>query len=169
MDLKGYPKEMRHPQHIPAVVSGYTRLANGKTKDDPPGRPAWFPPVFVNNLDQEQYYASLGYLPKDVAPHTEAHKRYLATTIGDERPGVKQPSADHPVWLYRLGDDLEVQSALADTPEAEAQLGEGWFRDLAAVKASQAQLKTEEAKRALAPPVPQPVASPVPARKGRKG
>ena len=146
MDLKGYPKEMRHPAYVPAVLSGYTRDGRG-TRDDPPGKPVRFPPVFVNNADQEQYYASMGYLPPGVVPGTEQAAKYLAGTIGDERPGLPYEHQDYPRWLYRLGTNLEIESALAETPEAEAQLGDGWFTDLAAVKAVQADMKAEEASK----------------------
>lgn len=177
MDLKGYPKEMRHPQHVPASMSGYTRLPGGRTKDDPPGRPDRFPPVFVNNTDQEQYYASNGYLPKDVPFGTQQATDYVARTIGDQRPGLEQPPSDYPKWLYKLGTDLRIQEALVDGPGAEAQLDDGWVMDLGAVKKAQAQLEAEakeQAARGPAPEVPQAPVAPTQAprrqqHQGRRG
>ena len=162
-----YPKEMNHPQYVPAVLSGYSRGANGKAIDDPPGRPARFNPVWVNNRDQEEYYASMGYVPKG-EPDPE---RYRSQLIGEERAGPYKHQ-DYPCWLYTVGEDGEIKSALAETAEQAATLGDGWLSDLATVKQIQAEVKAEvqaqkDAEAAeVAKPVPAAVlAKDVPAEK----
>ncbi len=133
-----YPKEMRHPQYVPAVVSGYRRVANGMAIDDPPGKPARFNSVWVNNRDQEEYYASMGYAPKGESDPT----RYRAQLIGEERAGPYKHQ-EYPCWLYTIGDDGEIKSALAETAEQAKSLGDDWLPDLAAVKQIQAEVKVE--------------------------
>jgi len=142
MSVTGYPKEMRHPAFVPAVVSGYHRLPGNKVKDDPPGRPMRFPPVWVNNDDQEQYYASLGYVPVGVAD-AEAYRR---ATIGEDRAGPYKHQ-DFPCWLYAPLVSGEVQSALVHNEDELKVLSGNWSKDLAEVKIKAAEMKETEAAK----------------------
>lgn len=122
MAYQEYPKELRHPQFRPAVIAQW----DPKIKDpaqQPQGQPAKFPPVIVHNLDQEQEYASRGYLPAGVSDPDA----YLRATIGAEQPGTYR-FQEYPKWLYRVGDDGtgEVQSKMVHTKPEERRLGAGW-------------------------------------------
>lgn len=52
-----YPMTMTHPAYRPAVLS------RGDIRSTAPGSPARYPPVVVNNADQEEYHVSRGYVP----------------------------------------------------------------------------------------------------------
>lgn len=106
---------------MPAVVSGYRREGRG-TVDDPPGKPVRFPPVWVNNRDQEEYYASLGYIPEGVSDP----EKYKHETIGTGRPGPYEHQ-DFPRWMYQVGEDGAMKSALVDDADQMRLLGENWF------------------------------------------
>lgn len=121
MAFQEYPKQMNHPNYRPAVVSGYRRNPDGSAVNDPPGTPAKFPPVVVNNVDQEQDYASKGYLPAGVSDP----QAYLRATIGAETPGVYK-FQEYPKWMYRVEDD-ELQSQMVQSEAEERRMGEGWY------------------------------------------
>ena len=76
MAFQRFPLAMSHPHHVPAVISIVHTDANGN-REGKVGSPAKFPPVFVNNEDQEKQYASQGYVPS-VTPDVDA---YLRATI----------------------------------------------------------------------------------------
>lgn len=114
-----YPMEMRHPNFRPAVVSGYRRGPGGEISNDPPGQPAMHPPVWVNNRDQELQYASVGYLPINVA---DAQK-YRQEVLDADLPDVYRHQA-YPKWLYRFNGKLE--SGLVQNAEEHGRLGADW-------------------------------------------
>jgi hypothetical protein len=120
MAYQEYPKQMVHPHFRAAVNSGYRRNADGSATNDPPGSPAKFPPVVVNNRDQEQDYASRGYLPAGVSDPAA----YLRTTIGADAPGVYK-FQEFPKWIYRV-EDGELQSKMVQSEAEEARAGKGW-------------------------------------------
>lgn len=118
--ISTYPKEMRHPNYRPAVISGYRRNADGSVANDPPGSPPSNPPVWVNNYDQELYYASLGYLPVGVVDASA----YFAT-VGDAAKHKEYSHVDYPKWLYRF--EGRLQSQIVNDPDEHSALGDGWF------------------------------------------
>jgi hypothetical protein len=142
MSFNDFPKAMSHPQYRPAVISRDTVGPDGKTVKAPPGQPAKFPPVYVNNADQEAQYASLGYVPNGVSD-PEAYRRAIA---GADLP----PSHEHqeyPRWVYQAHEDgdmhvevdgeyVAVRSHLVNDEPAHAKLkGEWHITPLAAATA----------------------------------
>lgn len=146
MNHLNYPMEMRHPNFRPAVVSGYHRGPGGSVSNDPPGQPAVYPPVWVNNRDQELQYASIGYLPANVA---DAQK-YRREVLDADLPDVYRHKA-YPKWLYRFNGKLD--STLVQDAEEHARLDDGWhaspdeakqhFVDLDAAPESSAEAKPQ--------------------------
>lgn len=118
MNRLGYPLEMRHPHYRPAIISGYRRNPDGSSSNDPPGRPAMNPPVWVNNRDQELRYASLGYLPVGVGDA----QAYLREVLDADLPSTYRHQ-EYPKWLYRFNGTLE--SALVKNEEEHARMS-GW-------------------------------------------
>jgi len=105
MSFQEYPKAMSHPQYQPAVISQDTvDRATGRTIKAPSGVPAKFPPVYVNNKDQEAQYASLGYVPNGVSDPDE----YLSAIIGADQPHGHE-HVDFPKYLYTQDDDGDLQ------------------------------------------------------------
>lgn len=124
MAYQEYPKELKHPHYRPAVVSGYKRNADGSATNDPPGQPAKFPPVVVNNFDQEQDYASRGYLPAGVSDPGA----YLRATIGADQPGTYH-FQEYPKWVYRVEEGEkgpELESQMVQSEAEEKRLGKNW-------------------------------------------
>ena len=103
---KRYPVLMTHPGEQKATTSGYTRNPDGSATDDPPGVPGKYQAHWVSNLDQETYYASMGYAPQGTAD-IEAYRR--------ETCGIEQPvSHDYPRALYRKRADGELDKMSGD-------------------------------------------------------
>lgn len=122
MEFQKYPLAMFHPRAQPAVISGYKRNLDGTATNDPPGKPAVFPPVTVNNQDQELLYASKGYVPNG----TSDHDAYMRAVIGaDEPSGYK--FAEYPKWLYQCVGG-EINSRLVKSAKDEEALGRDWYR-----------------------------------------
>ncbi len=115
-----YPLAMSHPQQKPAVIS-QDQWVNGHVVKAPPGKPAQFPPVFVNNADQESQYASMGYLPNGT-PDPEA---YLRQTIGSVVPTGPE-FHEYPKCLYQY-DGNDVKSRIVNSAADEKKLGSGWY------------------------------------------
>ena len=97
-----YPKQMRHPNFTPAVLSDDN--AAGRFRDAPPGRPAQFPPVTVSNADQEEYHAAKGYIPSN----GKAHPTPPAPSRHKERENIRMRSTpeqetsetyEYPKWV----------------------------------------------------------------------
>jgi len=143
MNHLNYPMEMRHPNFRPAVVSGYRRGPGGVAVNDPPGKPAMHPPIWVNNRDQELQYASLGYLPVGVG---DAQK-YRQEMLDADLPDVYHHQ-DYPKWLYRFTGALEsILVKSADEHKAHGQ----WYAS------------PDEAKRHFIDAQPEPVVQAEPA------
>lgn len=119
--ISTYPKEMRHPNYRPAVISGYRRNTDGSVANDPPGSPSVNPPVWVNNYDQELYYASLGYLPVGVADS----KAYFET-VGDAAKPKTYSHVEYPKWVYRMGQD-RMASVIVNNPDEMLALDGEWY------------------------------------------
>lgn len=95
MAFSEYPKAMSHPGFRPAVISK-DEYINGKVIKAPPGQPAKFPPVYVNNEDQEAQYSAMGYVPNGVADPDAYH----AAMAGIDKPATYQ-HMDFPKYLYQ--------------------------------------------------------------------
>lgn len=117
---KRYPILMSHPQHRKATVSGYKRNPDGSATDDPPGIPGQFEDHWVYNIDQEQYYASMGYYPPGV-DDPEAYRKSLCN-IEEKKVDLNYPRA-----MYRLGPTGQLESAVAKSDQEQTGLEqEGW-------------------------------------------
>jgi hypothetical protein len=114
MAFQEYPKAMSHPQYRPAILSQDTvDPVTRQTVKAAPGQPAKFPPVYVNNKDQEEQYASLGYLPNGVSDP----EAYLSSTIGADRPDASHGPVEFPKFLYARDDDGGDMHVHAETGE----------------------------------------------------
>ena len=121
MAYSEYPKAMNHPQFSPAIVSGYTRHPDGTAKNDAPGAPAKFPPVYVSNKDQELDYASRGYVPAGVSD-AEA---YMRAVVGADTPS-SYGFQEFPKYVYQVQGG-EVASALVSTEAEQTSLKGAWY------------------------------------------
>lgn len=132
MSFQEFPKQMTHPQHAPAVLSR-DMIENGRIIKAPPGKPERFPPVFVNNADQELQYASLGYVPNGTSD-PEAYRRSAA---GADLPYSHQHQ-EFPRWMYKAdengdtpvyldGECVMVRGMIVDTEAAQKRLHGDWF------------------------------------------
>jgi hypothetical protein len=121
MAYSEYPKAMNHPQFRPAIVSGYTRHPDGTAKNDAPGAPAKFPPVYVSNKDQELDYASRGYVPAGVSD-AEA---YMRAVVGADTPS-SYGFQEFPKYVYQVQGG-EVASALVSTEAEQTSLKGAWY------------------------------------------
>jgi hypothetical protein len=110
---------MIHPHYKPAVLAQWDTNIKDPARQ-PQGHPAKWPPVIVHNLDQEQDYASKGYLPAGVSDPDA----YLRATIGAEAPGTYK-FQEYPKWLYRC-EDGGVQSQMVQSEAEEKRLGRHW-------------------------------------------
>ena len=120
-EQKKYPILMMHPQYRKATISGYRRNPDGSATDDPPGIPGRYEDHWVNNADQESYYASMGYAPKGTAD-IEAYRKQIC---GFE----EAPSSDYPCARYRLKPDGELDVALCkDASEFRRHAADGWHK-----------------------------------------
>ncbi|MFD1558354.1 hypothetical protein ACFSHT_22440 [Paraburkholderia silviterrae] len=132
MSFSEYPKAMKHPAHRAAVLSK-DEVVNGKIIKAPPGSPEKFPDVFVNNADQEQQYAALGYVPNGVSD-PEAYRRAMTN---NEEPAGHQHH-EYPRYLYQPhasgehevsvgADTVAVRSVLVNHEAAHKALRGEWF------------------------------------------
>lgn len=95
-EYRDYPKYLYHPNAQPAVVSddlmwtgpGLPPIGWSAT----PGRAASFPPVQVNNEDQEAYYVSRGYNPGSAGDL----KAWESAVVAPKPPGFVQ--RDYPYF-----------------------------------------------------------------------
>ena len=117
-----YPFVMRHPGYRKATVTGdklnqYTLNKDGSAAADPSGITGQFGARWAHDLNQEQYYAAMGYAPEGVAD-VEAYRRELC--------GLNQ-DPNYPRALYRLKPDGEMDSAVAENAAKHQALEkEGW-------------------------------------------
>jgi len=89
-----YPKTMQHPSYKPAVVKEVpvTSSITGRTIKDYYGTPDRYPPVTVNNEDQEERHRAMGYIEYGEAPKPmiEFSEFPLMLTHPDHIPAVEQ-------------------------------------------------------------------------------
>lgn len=131
-----FPMWMRHPCEQAAVVSSDEQvLPNGQRVwvDAQPGKPLRFPPVMVQNEDQEEYHKAQGYVPANgnptafikatVAPDPPGyqHHEYPRMVNGrvEQGPNAPKPLDNrYPMWVRMAGypevlvDDEEEHNAL---------------------------------------------------------
>lgn len=87
-----FPLTMNHPSFQPGTISDDNAVGRGGNA--PPGRAVMFPPVVVNNEDQEAYYQSRGY----VSPNTEAGEAaFVRNQAAPVPPGYTGPR-QYPRW-----------------------------------------------------------------------
>ena len=125
MTYNRYPLAMNHPAYKPAVISQDTvDPVSHKTIKAAPGQPAKFPPVYVNNPDQEAQYAAEGYVPNG-EPDPEA---YYRAQVGANEPNDHQ-FKEFPKWLYKPLAPGEYEAKLVNDQAAQDALPEGvaWY------------------------------------------
>jgi len=122
MSFSEFPKAMTHPGYRPAVLSKDEVDSHGRLiKKAAPGSGVRFPPVYVNNHDQELEYASRGYVPNGTSD-PEAYRRSAA---GADIPN-EHKHIEFPKWLYRMVED-ELESKLVKDQAAQDLLRGAWF------------------------------------------
>lgn len=121
MAYSEYPKAMSHPQSRPAVLSQDTIGPGGKVIHAAPGQPAKFPPVYVNNLDQEQYYSSIGYVPNG----TSDPDAYHVAVSGAGKPSAHE-HVEFPKYVYQCVDGDVIDRLLKNQDEQD-QLEGAWY------------------------------------------
>ena len=150
MNFQEFPKVMKHPGHTKAVIYKQPRLRPGDPDFGKPvnpadtGRPERLADVMVNNPDQEQQYAALGYVPAGVSD-PEAYRR--AKTNNLLRP--ESNFHEYPKIVYRAKNAEECEERLVNSKAEESALGEGWFRNPGEAQArrkAKPELKAETAK-----------------------
>lgn len=128
-----YPKAMSHPQFRAAILSKDEIGPNGQIIKAAPGKPAQFPPVYVNNVDQEQMYAARGYVPNgNYDP--EAYKSQMTVAVQggyvhSEFPKylyTKDENGDMDV-LSDQGEYVKVRSILVKDQEQQDKLVGAWY------------------------------------------
>ena len=112
--MSEYPLVMNHPHFVPAVVQRPTANAPLMPGEEPrESKSAVFPPVIVNNVDQENQHRALGYLPAG---------EYLDDYVGQEYPKwvdaetLVNDAAGEDAWRVRNGQPTlaeELASAQA--------------------------------------------------------
>lgn len=126
MAYQRYPLAMSHPHHVPAVISIVHTDVSGK-REGKVGAPAKFPPVFVNNEDQEKQYASQGYVPNG-EPDIDA---YMRATIGSHIPEDHKfpefPKYLHCVKRNDKGEEIAV-SELVNNKAEQDKRGPQWHK-----------------------------------------
>lgn len=121
--FREFPKMMVHPAHEPAVLStifplGY-KPKPGETEN--PGRPERFPPVTVNDANQQEMYEARGYRAqgegseeafdeaKSGKPAHYAYDEYPKwLRIHDEDVLVKSQAEEHALMKYNTPKNEEA-------------------------------------------------------------
>lgn len=80
-----FPMWMRHPAQQAAVISDDYAGGERRATDARPGAPLRFPPVMVENEDQEEYHRAQGYEPSAGNPTA-----FLKATVAPEPPGYQR-------------------------------------------------------------------------------
>lgn len=101
-----YPMFMKHPGYWPGSVGPEVTDESG-FKHNAGGLPARFPPVQVENADQEEQYAAKGYVPAGKSDPT-AHLRLIAS--------AGSGNYDHQEYPKQVGDRV------ANSAEEEAAI-----------------------------------------------
>ncbi len=96
--MSKFPIWLNHPGFTPAILSG---------PNDPPGRPAKFPPVIVNNKERFDEYEAKGYSS-------------AAALIPNPMSQAIDPDHEYPKWVRNIlcKSRDEEEEALA-VPESE--------------------------------------------------
>lgn len=104
-DFREFPKMMVHPAHEPAVLStifplGY-KPREGEREN--PGRPERFPPITVNDANQQEMYEARGY---------RVQGESSAEAFDEAKSGKPAHYAydEYPKWLRIHDDDVLVKS-----------------------------------------------------------
>jgi hypothetical protein len=167
-----YPKWMRHPAHQAAVAYKQPRFRPGEEGWGRPvdpghtGKPERFPEVMVRNLDQEQYYASLGYVPKVGVADPEAYRREKMSNGSNAKAGF----VEYPKMLYRkleqpLKDGTDVENVVVPSRGEEEQARRDGWATLAETRALKTEKKSPSERKATpekAAPPSQPAPEPQP-------
>jgi hypothetical protein len=147
-NFQRYPMAMSHPGYRPAVLSK-DEIVNGRIVKAPPGSPVKFPPVYVNNEDQEKEYAAQGYMPAGT-PDPEAYRRAMT---GNDEP-VGHQHREYPRWMYQAHDSgehavavgvdtVKVRGVLVKTEADRDALRGKWFET--PMQAAEDELAVEDA------------------------
>lgn len=101
-----YPKQMNHPNYRKGRVVAVpgTDSVSGRKFIDHQGSPDVFPPVSVNNEQQEALHRATGYIPVGEAVAAGVYQRY-------------------PMWMKKK----EASDMLAEDPESEAELAKNGY------------------------------------------
>lgn len=133
-----YPKWLRHPGETAATVS-QPLPPDPLTKLRPagaPGQPLKFPPVMVNNRDDEEYYVARGYNPgtwneaqvdaqlKGVVPAKNGKQYPMYAPDGSIIPDPDAEDSDdgqYPMWVgdkiaYSRAEELALRGSCEDEP-----------------------------------------------------
>src|SRR6266576_5581706 len=125
MDQNKFPVWLNHPGFAPAILSG---------PNDPPGKPAQFPPVIVNNQDQFEEYSAKGYT-------------FSAALVGAIASNAIDLEHEYPKWVRNvlcknrdeedraLSSDTMPQLELKSTLPSVAPALEDQLRDALVVRA----------------------------------
>ncbi len=118
-EYKEYPKWMHHPNYVPATVIREERDPRfPKASPGAHGEPAKFAPQLAVSLEDEERWASLGYLPAGVGDSDAYHAQMAhAATPNDH------VHHEFPKWKYHY----EEAPVLVQDAEEEAALGPWWF------------------------------------------
>ena len=140
-EFQHYPKQMIHPRAQAATTSGPVRDAQGHIiGQEPPGKPATFPPVVVNNKDQELDYASRGYVPQG-NPDPSA---YMKSVLGADEPNDYK-FAEYPKYLYQSVDG-KLENKLVKSEAEASKLGDSWHKTPALAVENDIPAKVESSK-----------------------
>lgn len=111
-----YPKAMVHPHYrkaasTPVLGSGRIDPVTGReSRPDMQGTPERFPPVLVNNQEQEEMHAAQGYTPAGTMD-AKAFARGVAAPV----PASYQP-AEYPKWVVGVLVNTAEEEALMVAP-----------------------------------------------------
>jgi len=107
-----YPKYMTHPMHQPSKMEKIqTVYPGGKVVEDTKGTAERFPPVMVNNADQEGIHAAQGYVAGGKSD-PETFKRLVQAGASSPGGGAYTP-AEFPKWVNGVLCDDEAQEQAA--------------------------------------------------------
>jgi hypothetical protein len=132
MAFSEYPKAMSHPGFRPAILSK-DEFVNGKVIKAAPGQPAKFPPVYVNNQDQEAYYSAQGYVPNGTADPEAYHAAMAGMDTVPAHSHVEFPkylyqkvsdaAREDDIWVA----DVLVRGVLLKDEAAQERLVGNWY------------------------------------------
>lgn len=159
-EFEKYPMLMAHPQYRAATVTpiegtGVLNNEGIEVRQDMQGTPERYPPVQVNNEDQEAYHAAMGYRPagkSDPAAYAQAVAETPVDRVIDEFPkwvgDVLVNSAEEEAALPRQHPDVQALVARLEAAKPPAFVSPGDVEDVDvyALLAELAALKAELGK-----------------------